>query len=529
MSNIRLLTVALAASLTLAAASSAALAQSDAPEQSEDPSAGADDSSADDASSPPDTPDEASEDEESETADPDDDEESGDADQPDQPAADAAEESADTPDSTTDAADESADAADEETTSDDGTTAGGDGTPDDPTDEDDATANRDDADDTGAGIVAVNSAGEGDVYVESNEGDNPPGWRLGISGYVRTLFTTIQNDPNVDFVGRHDGFDMLDARLKLDGQLANGLGFQFELDGAVKRTSGTVNSPVVDLVARLKDAYISYTPFGPLRVSAGQFKPPYDVEELTPNSELLFIHESVGSRGIRNVEGYNVAGLSLDRQVGLRLDAAQPWYPMADGDDPEGLGLSYALAATNGNPARRSLNDNDRLAYYGRGALHWADIVQLGGAYYLNDKSVGERPDRYGLRTTGWTADLTVDVAGVTAVASFLEQTDVPFDGDNEEGSVTSRAYQGQIAYEEPFLGFQPAYRYAYYDPSERYDGGAGDGGFSSDRRVHHTFALNYNADDYPLRLMLNYTLAREQQERTLTNDRFDALLQLTW
>ncbi|MFB6372337.1 MAG: porin, partial [Bradymonadaceae bacterium] len=412
---------------------------------------------------------------------------------------------------------------------------------DDDTDEpdaedDDASAEADEeADDDeektgdGAGIVAVNSGGDGHVYVGSNDGENPPGWRLGISGYVRTLFTAIQNDPLVDYVGRHDGFNMLDARLKLDGQLDNGLGFQFELDGAVERTDGTVNSPVVDLVARLKDAFISYEPFDPLRVSVGQFKPPYDVEELTSNSELLFIHQSLGSRGVQNVEGFNVTGLSLDRQVGLRLDSAEPWYPMADGEDPEGPGFSYALAATNGNPARQNLNDNDKFAYYGRGAIHWSDWIQIGGAYFMNDKTIGQRPDRVGVKTTGWTADLTVDVAGVTAVGSIMEQTETPFGGNNQEGAVKARAYQGQIAYEEPFLGLQPAYRYAYYDPSQSYDSELGEGGFAGDRRVYHTFGLNYNAQDYPVRLMLNYTLTQEEKERALTNNRFDALLQLTW
>lgn len=367
----------------------------------------------------------------------------------------------------------------------------------------------------------------GVVIGENADGDGPD-WRLAIDGYFRTLFTTIENDPNVDFVGSHDGFNMADARLTLDGSLANGIGFRLQFDGAVEQNNATVNSPQTRLVTRLKDAFISYQPFEPLRVSAGQFKPPFDVEEQFSNSELLFVHESVGSRGVEGVEGFNVDGLSVQRQTGLRIDG-DPWYPLADSEEPEAIGASYAIAMTNGSTAPENLNDNNRFAYYGRGNLHWEDHARLGGAYFYNDETRGERPNLVGVETTGWTADLTVDVAGFTAIGSIIEQTETSFSGEADEGAITSRAYQGQIAYEEPFIGLQPAYRYAFYDPSHDYQSELGEGGFDVDARTHHTFGLNYNAQEYPVRVMVNYTLAMEQEARDLQNNRLDALVQLTW
>jgi hypothetical protein len=367
----------------------------------------------------------------------------------------------------------------------------------------------------------------GVVIGENGDGEGPK-WRLAIDGYLRTLFTTIENDPNVDFVGSHDGFNMADARLTLNGSLANGLGFKLQFDGAVEQNNATVNSPQTRLVTRLKDAFISYQPFDPLRVSAGQFKPPFDVEEQFSNSELLFVHESVGSRGVEGVEGFNVDGLSVQRQTGLRLDG-DPWYPLADGDEPDGIGASYAIAMTNGSTAPANLNDNNRFAYYGRANLHWEDHARVGGAYFYNDETRGDRPNLVGVETTGWTADLTVDVAGFTAIGSIIEQTETSFSGQTDEGAITSRAYQGQIAYEEPFIGLQPAYRYAFYDPTHDYQSELGEGGFDADTRTHHTFGLNYNAQEYPVRVMVNYTLAMEQEARDLQNNRLDALVQLTW
>lgn len=373
---------------------------------------------------------------------------------------------------------------------------------------------------------------EPSIYIESNaESDESPEWRIGIGGYLRTKFRHIENDPDVGFVGRYDGFILSDARLSLHGSMKNGLGFMFEFDGAVGRNDTDSNSPIVPVRMHLKDTFAYYQPFDQLRLSVGQFKPPYDVEELTSNSALLFADESVASRGVQNVEGYNVDGLSLTREVGARLDG-EPYYPLAEGDEATGPGASYALAVTNGQEANTNLNDNDRLAYYGRGALHWGQYVRVGGAYFVNDETRGERPDRVDVEIRGWTADLTVTAFGVTAIGSIMEQTETPLLGDSaDEQDLTARGYQGQIAYEEPFIGLQPAYRYAYYDPSADYGGEVGgpESFFNRDARTHHTIGLNYNAKSYPVRVMLDYTFTEEQEGRELENNRFDALLQLDW
>jgi len=367
------------------------------------------------------------------------------------------------------------------------------------------------------------------VYITENEDeDESPRWSLGIGGYLRPRYTNIQNDPDVDFVGRNDGFAAGDARLTLLGELDSGIGFQFQVDGAVEKPQ-SLQSPIADIRLQMKSTFAFYRPFDELRISLGQFKPPYDVEELTSNSDLLFVTESIPSRGVQNVEGYNVEGLSLSRQVGLRIDG-EPFYFLADGDEASGPGVSASLAVTNGQAANRNLNDNDRMAYYGRGNLHWGEYVQLGGAYYYNDKTIGERPDLVDVARSGWTADLTVDAYGVTAIASYLSRTEDPFqNADTDEGELTSSGYQAQLAYEEPFIGLQPAYRFAFYDPSSSYGGDSPGAEPIEHTRTFHTVGLNYNSKSYPLRLMFNYTITQEGEPRDLKNNRFDALLQLTW
>ena len=56
----------------------------------------------------------------------------------------------------------------------------------------------------------------------------------------------------------------------------------------------------------------------------GQFKPAYDAEELQSTADMLFIDRAVESRGIRGVEGFNINGLSLTRQVGVQSYGQYP-------------------------------------------------------------------------------------------------------------------------------------------------------------------------------------------------------------
>lgn len=341
-------------------------------------------------------------------------------------------------------------------------------------------------------------------------------WTLDIGGYIRAGYTGIQNDESGTF-GQHDGFVLGNARLSLLGRMRS-LGFKFQIDGAVDQTE-SANDPNAIVDTRLKDAYLFWEPLSFVNVIAGQFKPPFDVEEQFSTSQILFVDRSVGSRGLSDVEGRNVEGLSVDRQVGAMI-GSKPIFFLAEGDEDEGPGVSYGIAVTNGQNANRALNDNDKLAGYARAALHWGSLVSVGGAYAINPRTIGVQPDTIDENTSAWTADLVVDVVGLTVIGSVIGETISRPDLEGVEPETTGFAYQGQIAYREPFLGFQPAFRYAYFDPTERAD--------TTDALTYITLGLNY-VPDYPVRLLLNYTLTQESEELALRNNRFDAVLQVTW
>lgn len=374
---------------------------------------------------------------------------------------------------------------------------------------------------------------ESDVLVhlgwnESNDAD--PAFELLVGGYLRVGYTSIQNPSSSNTsgrstIGRHDGFILHDARLELDGQLQNGLGFVFEMDGAVSRQSGSVDEPVVPLRLRLKDAMIYYSPFEWLHAQIGQFKPSFDVEEEVSTSDQLFVHRSVGSRGVQGAAGFNVDGLSVGRQLGVKLHAG-PYFPTSQNNSPTGPGGSLQVSATNGQEANLSLNDNEKLAYAGRAALHWGKFARIGGALYFNDRTIGTRPNRVNSQIHSWTADVTAEYEGFTLMGSIIRRTEQNFSTEH-----TAQSIQVQAAYREPYLGVQPAYRFALYDPSVTFEGSepSPDSPFAVDRLQYHTIGLNYRAKNYPLVVMANYTITQEQDPVSIKNNRFDALVQLSW
>src|SRR5207244_6995954 len=70
---------------------------------------------------------------------------------------------------------------------------------------------------------------------------------------------------------------------------------------------------------QLKDAYGVWAPGPHLRLQAGQFKAPQDVEELLEETELKFASRSIVSIGVNAPFGYAANGLGLDRQLGVGL------------------------------------------------------------------------------------------------------------------------------------------------------------------------------------------------------------------
>lgn len=352
-----------------------------------------------------------------------------------------------------------------------------------------------------------------------------PGVQLSVSGYVRTLFSTVFDSPSdSDFIGQYDGFQMADARLKVDARRGASR-VHVALDGAVDHRSAA-NTAQGEIDARLTEAFVEHTLVdGYLKLTAGQFEAPFDTEEETSTEDLVFTDHAVESRGVKGVEGYNLDGLSLDYQVGVML-SSDPLYFGPGADTQAGFGLAYSVAATNGNAARDAQNDNDALAYTARLSLMYGPWVTLGAGYHRNELTTGAPPDRLTLRRDSMAVDLRASAFGAHVLGQLVTQSDDVVEV-KAEPSIDARGYHAQVWYDAPY-GLTPGYRFAHLDPTvgvdaqdplaaERID---------TDAITTHTFGLSAALPDDVLTVKVNYSLVLEDKARAVDNDRLDVLFQ---
>ena len=153
---------------------------------------------------------------------------------------------------------------------------------------------------------------------------------LELSGYLRLGATTIyperffgigvgasETDTRNPLVGRNDGFMMSDARLNIRSKITDDLSIRLGFEGALQSFDSDLDQ-VGSLDTGLKDAYFVYRAGETTNITAGRFKPPFDIESLTSDKDRLFVHEALESRGVKQYEGYHadLHGMAYARQLG---------------------------------------------------------------------------------------------------------------------------------------------------------------------------------------------------------------------
>lgn len=347
-------------------------------------------------------------------------------------------------------------------------------------------------------------------------------WDTRWSGYVRAGFEHVQDDPDIDYVGDHDGFLLHNARLNYSGtEKKSGVSFRVGVEGAAD-LGNDLNDPQSELGVRLRDAYVRWDPSKYVGVQVGQFKAPFAAEELVSTADLRFVGRSVGIDGVAVGRGFEEDGLGVDRQMGAMLAPAEH---IRFG----GLGVGYYLMAASGNGANQALDDNGKPAYYARLELSWEEMLTVGGGGYRNERALLPHGTDQVVETTntGMAADLLFRMMGVEVFAQ-LAQVKVEHDTVTVNPDQTSRALSGQISYRIEALpvALTPAYRFAQFEP---YTGSDEVSDLTSRKIQYHTLGLRADHPDTALSLHLDYTLTGEESARELENNRFEAVAQMVF
>lgn len=331
----------------------------------------------------------------------------------------------------------------------------------------------------------------------------PAGFSYKLYGFLRLKGGFTQDDPNVQFVGRNDGFTLQNARLGVLGSWSR-LAFRFSADGAVDERAGA-NATVGTLRFALKDAFLDIRILDQLSVRVVRFETIFDLEEYIPYTERAFVDRSLESRGVLATQGFEAVGLSPGRSIGVALRSDQLFAA-----GPAVFG--YEAAVQNGNGEFSADNDNDSFAF-SLALFAKLDRSFLFLAGRQKTRTVGELPFRQTQSDFEGAAGALVRVGPIEAAAQILARhTTFPTTGGPEQNSFGAHAQLGYgFDLADGKLRLQPAYRYAILDPSDL---------ISTDLVQEHTFDISLRFMTLPIRVQFDFTHVVEQAGRELANDR---------
>lgn len=349
------------------------------------------------------------------------------------------------------------------------------------------------------------------------------GFAMWPRGRIIAGYEFVQPDPNALFVGENDGFLLEQARIGLQANWRNRLGFVVVYDAITPLPNEDVNEVVADVFAGIRDAYLVYQPVAPLKMWLGQLYMPADIESQTSRAELNFTSRSVMSGGVRAGRGYQQDGLSVIRETGFII-GNDDYVPFSIGKNE--IGFDYRFALSNGNGTNVLGNDNKLPQALGRLGARYGDYLRVGFGGSYNPRTRGVRPNLFLETEARGFADITFDMFGIRAVATSIFQW-TTFDSILPEADPnrTQAAYGAAawVSVEDPFglptFGLRPAVRVSYYEPNSAFD---------EDQLFETTFAVRYiPPTGLPLALLFDVTLLFEPgpaNQRQIDNHRATAL-----
>jgi hypothetical protein len=333
-------------------------------------------------------------------------------------------------------------------------------------------------------------------------------------GYLRLQYKAVRNDPFVEFVGRDDGFELQNARLGVRGRLAQRATYVLSIDGAVDERA-QVNVPDGKLRVGLRDAYADVRMSGTVAVRGGYFETLVD-PDLDDDTQREFVDRPLVSRGVRATQGYQTPGLPPGRSLGaaLRLDPTA-----GTGERVEsGVKVGFELAVQNGADEFASDNDNDLPAISLSAFARMPNRTWLVASGRWNRRTDGELPLQRDEDDFQGSAGARIAAGPVAfGVGGVVQRTQFP-----TTGGPVRNSYGAHASFVFTVPGSLPiglGYRFGILDPSSL---------ILTDRVMEHTAGAVLAVPSLRLRVQLQLTLAMEQGDRDLANDRAQICAELS-
>ena len=183
------------------------------------------------------------------------------------------------------------------------------------------------------------------VYVQQRG----PELKLVLGGFIQV---NVEGGDVSAFEGRFgetaldDRFRIRRARINLTGDFAEH--FDFKIEGDFGQGDG-LNSNRTAFSAT--DIFVNWHQYPEAQIKVGQWKAPFGLEQLTPDTTLLFAERSLPTGAI-----------TPDRQIGAQLWGKPFTHIWPEQKDL----LTYYAGIFNGNGRNISVNDNNQFMYVGR-------------------------------------------------------------------------------------------------------------------------------------------------------------------
>jgi phosphate-selective porin len=332
--------------------------------------------------------------------------------------------------------------------------------------------------------------------------------KLVLGGFIQTNF----EDGDVSaFEGRFgqtalkDRFRLRRARIGMTGDFAEN--FDFKIEGDFEQNDGTSPSNRTDFSGT--DIWLNWHQFPAAQIKVGQYKAPFGLEQLTPDTSLFIIERS-------NTTG----AITPDRQIGVELwgkPFTNLWPAQKDL-------LTYYAGIFNGNGRNINNNDNNNFMYVGRLELMpfkgkvfgQASSLKLGGDILNSRDDAGTNISQSGNllvnsdgslssfvlpgadERTAWGVDAWLNIGPFDLIGEYLQETVHPRTHPGVPPAFSKFMTDGFQITSGFFLipkKFQAAVQWQYLNPGQK----GNDGIYSI------TGGLNYYIHGNDLKLMLNY------------------------
>lgn len=320
-------------------------------------------------------------------------------------------------------------------------------------------------------------------------------------------YVVVEDDPNVAFVGRDDGFELQNARIGARGKLLDDRArFVFSIDGAVDER--LPNTPQGRLRLAVRDAYGDVTIAGLVFTRAGYFETWVDPQALVADTSREFVDRPIESRGMRSTQGWYTPPLTPGRSLGAAIRLAPE----------EANQLGFEVAVQNGSHEFSSNNDNDKPALSVAALFRLPDHGFIVAAGRWNPRTVGDLPFRQDETDLQGSFGAQVNTSVVTLGAgAFVQRTTFQSTGGPVQNAFGAH---GQALVTIPAaLPLAVGYRFGILDPSSL---------ILTDRVMEHTAGAVLSVPELRMRVQLQGTHVMEQAARALSNTRIQVAAEVS-